>query len=77
MAQPLKGSNSFETDLDKNSANYEPLTPLSFLQRTAWVYSNRLAVVHGNGAPLGFNGSLVRNLLRLLPLARCLMMTTG
>jgi fatty-acyl-CoA synthase len=47
MAQPLKGSNSFETDLDKNSANYEPLTPLSFLQRTAWVYSNRLAVVHG------------------------------
>ena len=23
-----------------------------------------LAVVHGNGAPLGFNGSLVRNLLR-------------
>ena len=47
MAQPLKGMNPFESDLDKNSANYEPLTPLSFLQRTAWVYPNHLAVVHG------------------------------
>ena len=47
MAQPLKGSNPFETDLDKNPANFEPLTPLSFLQRTAWVYPNHLAVVHG------------------------------
>lgn len=47
MAQPLKGSNPFETDLDKTSANYEPLTPLSFLQRTAWVYPDRLAVIHG------------------------------
>jgi len=47
MAQPLHGSSPFETDLDKTPANYEPLTPLSFLQRTAWVYPNRLAVIHG------------------------------
>ncbi|HKK31569.1 MAG TPA: AMP-binding protein, partial [Alphaproteobacteria bacterium] len=48
MAQPLKGSNPFETDLDKTSANYEPLTPLSFLQRTAWVFPNHTAVIHGS-----------------------------
>jgi fatty-acyl-CoA synthase len=47
MAQPLKGLNSFETDLDKNPANYEPLTPLAFLERTAWIFPNRPAVIHG------------------------------
>jgi fatty-acyl-CoA synthase len=48
MAQPLTGANPFETDLDKTPANYEPLTPLSFLQRTAWVFPNRVAVIHGD-----------------------------
>jgi fatty-acyl-CoA synthase len=33
--------------LDKNPANYVPLTPLSFLERSAYIYPNRLAVVHG------------------------------
>lgn len=47
MAQPLKGANPYETHLDKTSANYEPLTPLSFLQRSAWVYPNHTAVIHG------------------------------
>tara|TARA_R110002073_G_scaffold42235_1_gene118520 strand:+ start:773 stop:2419 length:1647 start_codon:yes stop_codon:yes gene_type:complete len=47
MAQPLKDANPFETDLEKTSANYEPLTPLSFLQRTAWVFPNHTAVIHG------------------------------
>ncbi|MCB9928685.1 MAG: acyl-CoA synthetase [Alphaproteobacteria bacterium] len=47
MAQPLKGANPFETDLEKTPANYEPLTPLSFLQRTAGVFPNRTAVIHG------------------------------
>ena len=47
MAQPLKGANPYETDLDKTSANFEPLTPLSFLQRSAWVYPNHTAVIHG------------------------------
>ena len=47
MAQPLKGANPFETDLDKTPANYEPLTPLAFLQRTAWVFPNHTAVIHG------------------------------
>ena len=37
----------YDTDLDKSPANYVPLTPLSFLDRTAAVFPSRLAVVHG------------------------------
>ena len=37
----------YERDLDKNPANYAPLTPLSFIERSAYVYPERLAVVHG------------------------------
>jgi fatty-acyl-CoA synthase len=40
-------SNPFETDLDKNAANYVPLSPLGFLARSAAIYPKRLAVVHG------------------------------
>jgi fatty-acyl-CoA synthase len=38
----------YETELDKTKANYVPLSPLSFLARSAAVYPNRLAVVHGD-----------------------------
>ena len=41
-------SNIYDLNLDKNPANYQPLTPLSFLRRTADVYPNRIAVVHGD-----------------------------
>ncbi len=34
-------------DLPKNAANFAALSPLSFLARSAAVYPNRLAVVHG------------------------------
>jgi fatty-acyl-CoA synthase len=40
-------SDPFETDLDRNAANYAPLTPLSFIARTAAIWPRRLAVVHG------------------------------
>jgi fatty-acyl-CoA synthase len=33
--------------LDRNPANYVPLTPLTFLERSAAVFPDRLAVVHG------------------------------
>ena len=33
--------------LDRNEANYTPLTPLSLIARTAYVYPTQLAVVHG------------------------------
>src|SRR5438132_10004865 len=37
----------YEIGLDKNAANYVPLTPIGFLVRSASVYPNRLAVAHG------------------------------
>ncbi len=38
----------FEQDLPRNAANHAPLTPLAFLERTAEVYPERLAVIHGD-----------------------------
>lgn len=38
----------YQQGLDRNAANYAPLTPLSFLERTADVFPDRLAVVHGS-----------------------------
>jgi fatty-acyl-CoA synthase len=37
----------YEIGLDKNAANYVPLSPIGFLLRSAAVYPNRLAVAHG------------------------------
>lgn len=37
----------FDQDLPRCEANYAPLTPLSFIERAAEVYPQRLAVVHG------------------------------
>ena len=39
--------NPYETNLEKNAANYQPLTPLSFLERTAAVYPRHTAIIHG------------------------------
>ena len=38
---------AYDHDLDKNAANYQPLTPLSFLQRSAAVYPDHVAIIHG------------------------------
>jgi len=35
----------FEQDLERNRANYVPLSPLSFLKRTAAVYPHRPAII--------------------------------
>lgn len=37
----------FDQDLPRNAANHAPLSPLSFIERSAEVYPDRLAVVHG------------------------------
>ena len=37
----------YEQDLPRNPANFAPLSPLGFIERTAEVYSERLAIVHG------------------------------
>jgi fatty-acyl-CoA synthase len=39
--------NPYARDLDRGPANYVPLTPLSFIERAAYVFPERLAVVHG------------------------------
>ena len=40
-------ANIFEQGLERNSANFTPITPLLFLERSAQIYPNRLAVIHG------------------------------
>ncbi|HLU00427.1 MAG TPA: acyl-CoA synthetase [Burkholderiaceae bacterium] len=42
-------SSIYDQDLPRTEANYRPLSPLSFLERSARVYPDRLAVVHGSG----------------------------
>jgi 3-(methylthio)propionyl---CoA ligase len=37
----------YDTDLDRNPANFQPLTPLTFLERAAAVYPDHNAVIHG------------------------------
>jgi len=39
--------NPYEVDLERNPANYAPLTPLTFIEWSASVYPGRAAVVHG------------------------------
>lgn len=41
-------SNPYNTDLDRNSANYQPLTPLTFLERAASVFPKHTAIIHGS-----------------------------
>jgi fatty-acyl-CoA synthase len=39
---------AYRAGLDKNAANFQPLTPLSFLQRAAFVFPEHIAIIHGN-----------------------------
>ncbi len=41
-------ANPYEEGLGRNPANFQPLTPLTLLERAAAVYPDQLAVVHGN-----------------------------
>ncbi|MGQ7270064.1 AMP-binding protein [Marinobacter nauticus] len=40
--------NMFELGLDRLEANYTPLTPITFIQRTALAHPSRTAVIHGD-----------------------------
>lgn len=40
-------ANPYNTDLDRNPANHQPLTPLTFLERAAHVFPDHTAIVHG------------------------------
>jgi fatty-acyl-CoA synthase len=37
----------YDTDLDRNPANFQPLTPLGFLERAAAVFPGHTAIIHG------------------------------
>jgi fatty-acyl-CoA synthase len=37
----------YDIDLDRNPANFQPLTPLSFLERSAAIFPDRTAIIHG------------------------------
>jgi fatty-acyl-CoA synthase len=39
--------NPFDTGLDRTPANYQPLTPLVFLERAAIVHPDHAAIIHG------------------------------
>ena len=39
----------FDQDLPQTAANFAAMSPLTFIERTAQVYPDRLAVVHGLG----------------------------
>jgi fatty-acyl-CoA synthase len=43
-----KSQSPYDRDLDRNAANYQPLTPLTFLERAASVFPERVAVIHGS-----------------------------
>src|SRR5512144_5884 len=38
---------AYDIDLDRNPANFQPLTPLSFLERAAAVFPAHTAIIHG------------------------------
>jgi fatty-acyl-CoA synthase len=37
----------YDTDLDRTPANFQPLTPLQFLERSASVFPDHIAIIHG------------------------------
>ena len=39
--------NAYSTGLEKNPANFQPLTPLGFLERAAMVFPDHPAILHG------------------------------
>ncbi len=43
----MTGATLYDHGLDRNPANHQPLTPLTFLERAAAVFPERTAVIHG------------------------------
>jgi len=41
-------SDPYNEDLPRNPANFQPLTPLTFLERAASVFPNHTAIIHGD-----------------------------
>jgi fatty-acyl-CoA synthase len=45
--QGIAMANPYETDLDRNPANFQPLTPITFLERAAATFPDHVAIIHG------------------------------
>src|SRR6185295_16173012 len=45
--QPRLHAGKYDADLERHAANYQALTPLSFLERAASVFPNHTAIIHG------------------------------
>ena len=48
MERKLSSASQYSTDLDKNAANYSPLSPLTFIERAASVYPERVAQIYAD-----------------------------
>ena len=48
MSQDRPKANIYDRDLDRNPANHQALTPLTFLDWSASVYPDKTAVIHGS-----------------------------
>src|SRR5579871_672989 len=44
---PRFGAGKYDADLERNPANYQSLTLLTFLERAASVFPSRTAIIHG------------------------------
>jgi fatty-acyl-CoA synthase len=44
----MDATGPYERDLGKNAANYVPLTPLTYLERSAAIWPDRTAIIHGD-----------------------------
>jgi len=44
----MNKTNQYSSDLDKNAANYSALSPLTFIERAASVYPERIAVIYND-----------------------------
>ncbi|HRJ59686.1 MAG TPA: acyl-CoA synthetase [Azospirillaceae bacterium] len=44
----MDATSPYEQNLGKNAANYVPLTPLTYLERSAAIWPDRTAVIHGD-----------------------------
>jgi fatty-acyl-CoA synthase len=48
MAQLMTMPSIYDQGLDRNQANYQPLTPITFLERASKVFPHHLAIIYGN-----------------------------
>ncbi len=65
----MTSRNIYEQSLDRNAANFAPLTPLNFLERCAAVFPNRVSVIHG-GTRLTWSETYLRCCLLASALTR-------